>query len=159
MTEVITDRKDQYEYNLMKCCILPTRPWFILSNESTKAAMHLAVLVPEVQSTDSMQPFGNSSNKSKSVAWHSTLHLTVSEYLMPFSRMYTALLHKCSQRKSSDMLHTVSSVWAGSNMHNTLRWMNITPFTYRKRQCLVSWIAPRTPLIALPRSPLSKGGV
>ena len=51
----------------MKCCILPTCLWFILSNESTKAATHLAVLAPEVQSTDSMQPFGNSANKSKSV--------------------------------------------------------------------------------------------
>lgn len=48
-TGIITDRKDQYEYNLMKCCILPTCLWFILSNESTKAAMYLAVLAPEVQ--------------------------------------------------------------------------------------------------------------
>lgn len=124
MTEIITDRKDQYEYNLMKCCILPTCLWFILSSESTKAATHLAVLVPEVQSTGSMQPFGNSSNKSKSVLWRSTLHLAISEYLIPLSRMYRALCHKWSQQKSSEMLHTMNRqlrVWAGYNMHNMLR--------------------------------------
>lgn len=146
----------------MKCCILPTCLWFIQSNESTKAATHLAVLAPEVQSTDRMQLFVNSSNKSKSVPWYSTLHLIISGYLILLCRMYRAVFHKWSQEKSSGMLHPLNRqlrVWAGSNMHNVLRWMNTTLFTYRKRQCLVSWIAPRTLLIALPRSPLSKEGV
>lgn len=90
--------------------------------------------------------FRSSSSKRKNVPWHSTLHLTVSEYLIPLSRMYTAFSHKWSQWKSSDMIHAVYrqlSVWEGSAMHNVLRWMNTILLTYRKRQCVVIWIAPR----------------
>lgn len=54
--EIITDREDQYEYNLVKYCIIPTCLWFILSSESVKVAMHLTVLVSGVQSTVCMQP-------------------------------------------------------------------------------------------------------
>jgi len=87
-TQIITDRKYQHEHNLMKSFIHPACLWFILSSDSTKPAMHLAVLAPEVQSTDSMQPFGTAVIKV-SVLWHSTLHLTVSQYLIPLSRMHT----------------------------------------------------------------------
>lgn len=145
----------------MKYCIIPTCLWFIPSNESIKVAMYLAVVVPRVQSTVSTQPFRNSSNKSKSVP-DTVLCISISEYLIPLSRIYRALFHKWSHWKSSDMLHTTNRqlrVWAGSDIPNMLRQMNTTLFTYRKRQHLVSWVAPRTLLIALPRSPLSKEGV
>lgn len=101
-------KKDQYRYYLTKCCILPTRLWFILSSESTQAATHPIVLATDLQSTDSMQPFRNSSNKSEDVPWHGTLYLSISKYLIPLSRTYRALFHKWPRGKSRNMLHTMN---------------------------------------------------